>query len=121
MSVEAVQVQTTTESEDDARRIGLAAVERRLAACAQIVRIGSIYRWKGEVVEAAEWLCLLKTQRDLYAQLEEVIRSLHPYEEPEIVAVLISDGSTGYLDWIADSTSRGSDAVERSAGGDAPA
>jgi periplasmic divalent cation tolerance protein len=119
VSVEAVQVQTTTESEDDARRIGRAAVEGRLAACAQLVRIRSIYRWEGEVVEAGEWLCLLKTRRELYAQLEELIRSLHPYEEPEIVAVPITDGSRGYLDWIADSTARRSDTAERSAGGDA--
>jgi periplasmic divalent cation tolerance protein len=119
VSVEAVQVQTATESEADARRIGRAAVERRLAACAQIVPIGSIYRWRGEVVEATEWLCLLKTQRGLYRQLEGVIRSLHPYEEPEIVAVPISDGSRGYLDWVADSTQGREGAADRSAGGDA--
>ena len=92
-----------------------------MAACAQIVRIGSIYRWKGDVVEAGEWLCLLKTRRELYSELEELIRSLHPYEEPEIVAIPISDGSRGYLEWIADSTASRPDAAERSAGANAPA
>ncbi len=119
MSEEAVQVQTTTEREADARRIGRAAVERRLAACAQIVPIGSIYRWKGDVVEAAEWLCLLKTRRELYPRVEELIRSLHPYEEPEIVAVPISDGSRGYLDWIADATADRSEPLDRLTGPDA--
>ncbi len=110
----------TTQSEADARRIGRAAVERRLAACAQIVPIGSIYRWKGEVVEGDEWLCLLKTRRQLFPPLEALIRSLHPYEEPEIVAVPISDGSRGYLDWIADSTADLSEPLDPSTGPDLP-
>lgn len=70
-------------------------------------------------MEAGEWLCLMKTRRELYAQLEKLIRSLHPYEEPEIVALPISNGSRGYLDWIAESTAAPSDPAERSPRGDA--
>lgn len=105
-----LQVQTTTESEADARRIGETLVRERLAACAQLVGpISSIYRWRGALSEAREWLCLLKTTDDRYPLLEARIRELHPYEEPEIVALPVAAGSAGYLAWVIDSTRPGGD------------
>lgn len=100
----ALQVQTTTETEADARRLGGTLVRERLAACAQIVGpIHSTYWWKGELTEAREWLCLLKTTAEAYPALEARLRELHPYEEPEIVAVPLEAGSAGYLEWVRDS------------------
>ena len=96
-----IQVTTTTETKADAERIALELVEARLAACVQIVGpVTSIYRWKGRVETSGEWLCLIKSREDRYGAIEEAIRSLHPYETPEIIAVAVTGGSRDYLDWL---------------------
>lgn len=100
-----IQVTTTTSKEEDARGLARAIVEKRLAACAQILGpISSVYWWQGNLEEAAEWLCVFKTREALFAELEKEIRRIHPYEVPEIVATSIADGSRDYLKWIQDET-----------------
>ncbi|MBN1458781.1 MAG: divalent-cation tolerance protein CutA, partial [Armatimonadetes bacterium] len=70
-TMQVVQVQTTFDNREDAERIGLLLVERRLAACVQICGpIKSIYRWQGNIETAEEWLCLVKTTQDRYPQVE---------------------------------------------------
>jgi periplasmic divalent cation tolerance protein len=99
-----VQVLTTVGSEEDAERISIALVERRLAACVQTVGpIASRYRWQGKVETAREWQCLVKTEAARYREVEEAIRELHPYDEPEILATPVLAGSAGYLAWISGS------------------
>lgn len=101
---EYLQVLTTASSEAEAERISSALLERRLAACVQVLGpISSRYRWQGEVETAREWMCLAKTEALRYAELEAAIRELHSYDEPEIVATPIVAGSAGYLDWIGES------------------
>jgi periplasmic divalent cation tolerance protein len=96
-----VQVLTTAGSEEEAAQIAAALVEKRLAACVQVVGpIVSRYRWQGEVEEEREWQCLAKTTRAAYPAIEAAIRELHSYDEPEIVAAEIVAGSPGYLAWI---------------------
>jgi periplasmic divalent cation tolerance protein len=96
-----VQVVTTTESKATAERIAGALVEQRLAACVQIVGpIASVYWWKGRMETSQEWQCIAKTRRSVYERLEAAIRTMHPYETPEIVAIPIVGGSRPYLDWI---------------------
>lgn len=98
-----IQVTTTTETREQAQTIARHLVEEKLAACVQIVEpITSIYRWKGKVEEAREWLCLIKTRDDLYDQVEKAIKKLHSYETPEIIAVPITKGSKEYLNWLDD-------------------
>jgi periplasmic divalent cation tolerance protein len=98
-----IQVTTTAETKDQAQTIAQHLVEAKLAACVQIIGpINSIYRWKGKVENAQEWLCLIKTQDDLYDKVEAAIKSQHPYETPEIIAVPIVKGSKKYLKWIDD-------------------
>ncbi len=98
---EAVQVQTTTANREDAEQIAATLVDRRLAACVQISGpLESHYRWQGKRETATEWLCTIKTSRRLYPQLEQELRSLHPYDEPEILAVPVVAGSAGYLTWL---------------------
>jgi periplasmic divalent cation tolerance protein len=98
-----IQVTTTTEKREDAERIAHALVEARLAACVQIVGpITSIYRWKGKIETAGEWLCLIKSRKEKYGAVEQTIRSLHPYETPEIIAVPLTAGSRDYLGWLGD-------------------
>ena len=96
-----IQVTTTTETKEQAQKIAQHLVTEKLAACVQILGpINSIYRWKGKVENTQEWLCLIKTQDDLYDKVEAAIKSLHPYETPEIIAVPIVKGSKEYLNWI---------------------
>jgi len=100
-----IQITTTTETKEQAENIAQHLVEAKLAACVQIVGpITSIYRWKGKVENAQEWLCLIKTRNDLYSKVEAAIKSQHPYETPEIIAVPIVKGSKEYLQWISEET-----------------
>jgi periplasmic divalent cation tolerance protein len=101
-----LQVQTTVSSADEAQRLAGALVERRLAACVQVIGpVQSIYRWEGRVERAEEWLCLIKSPASRYDALQQAIRELHSYECPEIVAVPIERGSDDYLRWLAAETS----------------
>ena len=103
---EYVQVLTTAGSEEEAGRIASLLVERRLAACVQVVGpVVSRYRWQGEIEEAREWQCLAKTTRAAYEAVEAAIREVHSYDEPEIIATPIVAGSPGYLAWIGGNVS----------------
>lgn len=98
---EYVQVITAVADKEEAQQIARALVERSLAACVQIIGpISSVYRWQGEIEESEEWLCLIKSTRARYAQIEETIQALHSYETPEILAVPVVAGSTDYLRWL---------------------
>ena len=88
-----------------AERVAAVLVERRLAACVNILApCRSVYRWEGAVESAEEHPLLIKTTAERYPAVEEAIRGLHPYELPEIVAVPLSAGLPGYLKWVADET-----------------
>ncbi|MCH7752480.1 MAG: divalent-cation tolerance protein CutA [Planctomycetes bacterium] len=100
-----IQVSTTTETEHAAQEIAAALVEQRLAACVQVSGpVESVYRWQGKVQQSQEWLCTAKTRASLFPQVETVIRKLHTYECPEIIAVPIADGSDAYLTWLGEQT-----------------
>ena len=102
---EYIQVFTTVEKRGDADRIASTVVNKRVAACAQILGpIHSTYWWKGKVEEAGEWLLMMKTRQDLFSSLEKEIRAVHPYEVPEIIALPIVAGSASYLEWIQEET-----------------
>jgi len=98
---EFIQVVTTTETRKQAERIAQVVVEKRLAACAQVVGpISSTYWWKGKIETAQEWLCLMKSREDVFPRIKAAIRQIHPYEVPEIVALPIVAGSKSYLEWL---------------------
>jgi periplasmic divalent cation tolerance protein len=89
-------------------------VERRLAACANVLSgCTSVYWWKGRLDTAHEVPVLMKTRLALYPELEQAIRELHPYELPEIVGLPLQAGLPGYLDWIGAETRVGGDAAEK--------
>jgi periplasmic divalent cation tolerance protein len=99
-------VLTAAGSEEEAGRVAAVLVERRLAACVQVVGpVASRYRWQGAIEESSEWQCLAKTTRGAYEAVEAAIREVHSYEEPEIVATAIVAGSAGYLAWIEENVS----------------
>jgi periplasmic divalent cation tolerance protein len=91
----------------EARRIGRAVVDARLAACVNILpgAVMSIYRWKGKVESAKERLLLIKTSRKRLARLQAEVERLHSYDVPEFIALPLAAGSRAYLDWIDDSLS----------------
>jgi periplasmic divalent cation tolerance protein len=100
-------VLTTVGSEEEARKIAGALVERQLAACANIVPgITSIYRWQGKVEEADEWLLIVKTTAEAFNKVREAITELHSYDLPECICIGIEDGSAAYLNWIAESVEK---------------
>jgi periplasmic divalent cation tolerance protein len=96
-------VLVTCPSVAEARRIGRSAVEKKLAACANIVTgVESIYRWKGKVERAREVLVVMKTTTARLAGLEREVKRMHSYEVPEFVVVPIVAGSREYLKWIGE-------------------
>ena len=95
-------VTTTVEHKEDAERIASLLLERRMIACAQIsAPIASIYRWRGKVTTATEFVLSLKTLPHYYTQIEELILREHPYEVPEIIGQEIPLVSCAYSDWVS--------------------
>lgn len=102
-----LQVQTTTDSRAEAVALARAAVELRLAACAQVSGpLASTYWWEDSVERAEEWLLTLKLPAAGYQALAEFLTRRHSYDEPEIVALPIIAGSEPYLSWIEEETRR---------------
>ncbi len=96
-------VLVTTSSNDEAERIAHELIERRLAACINIINgITSIYVWKGNVEKSTEALMIIKTRSDKLDELISNVRELHSYEVPEIVAIPIVKGFKEYIKWIDD-------------------
>jgi len=102
---EIVIVLTSLPDRAAAVKLAQELVTRRLAACVNVLaECTSVYRWKGAIDNAAEVPVLIKTRAGRYAEVEAVIRELHPYELPEIVAVPVRHGFDEYLQWVADET-----------------
>jgi periplasmic divalent cation tolerance protein len=92
---------TNVPDRDTALKIAQALIERKLAACVNILaECTSVYRWEGELETTTEVPLLIKTRAEIYDEVETAIKSLHPYELPEIVAVRIERGLPDYLDWV---------------------
>ncbi len=85
---------------NEAKRIGRKLVKDSLASCVGMIPQKSIYSWKGEIVEDAEILLLIKTRKDMFNQLRETVLNMHSYEVPEIVRIEIQEGHKPYLQWI---------------------
>ena len=88
-------------SAEEAAKIARSLVEKKLAACVNVLpAVRSFYRWKGVVEDDQESLLVIKSSRGLFDQLRAEIERLHSYEVPEVIAVPIVDGSEGYLEWL---------------------
>ena len=96
-----VVIQTTTGARHDAQRIAAALIDQRLPACVQIGGpIESVYKWQGQQQTSEEWLVTIKTRVDRFPAAEAAILALHPYEQPEIIALPMSAINAGYARWI---------------------
>ena len=103
--MEPLLILTNVPDRPTAEKLARALVESGAAACVNILApCHSIYRWQGKVETAEEIPLLIKTTASAYSRLEEIIRSLHPYALPEIIAVPITNGLPAYLAWVARET-----------------
>ena len=93
--------------EHTAHVIARSVVDQRLAACVNVLpAVRSVYRWQGAIEEATEVTMLFKTVDERYPELEAAIKTLHPYEVPEIIALPIVAGLPAYLGWIDEETKK---------------
>jgi len=95
----------TTSSYDEARKIADALVVQKKAACVNIVpKANSLFRWKGKIEEAEESLMVVKTRAELFPDVASMVKSIHSYEVPEIIALPIVEGNPDYLSWLKEET-----------------
>lgn len=103
---EVLMVLTNLPDRDSAQRMAQSLIESRAAACVNILaECSSVYRWQGKIESASEIPLLIKTTRSAYPRVEELIRSHHPYELPEIIAVSVVAGLPAYLQWVVQEVS----------------
>lgn len=89
-------------------RLARALVEERLAACVnRIPGLISVYRWQGKIERDPEELLVVKTRQELVSAVSERVKTLHPYQVPEIISLPVKDGSAAYLEWVAAETRPG--------------
>jgi periplasmic divalent cation tolerance protein len=105
MSETILLVLSTFPDIETARRIARQLVTEKLAACANIIpAVESIYRWQGNLEQATEVLVFFKTNAVRYAAFEEKLKSLHPYDVPEIIGFPVDKASPEYFRWVIDSS-----------------
>ncbi|CAN5727609.1 divalent-cation tolerance protein CutA [soil metagenome] len=108
--MEIIVVFCTFPSLELARQIGTALVDAQLAACVNLCpSVESIYRWEGKAVSASEALAMIKTTTDLYPLLEARLKTLHPYEVPEIIALPSAQVLPAYAKWVQESVAASSE------------
>ncbi|VVB89487.1 Divalent-cation tolerance protein CutA [uncultured archaeon] len=88
---------------EEARSIGRKLVEARLAACANIFPITSVFRWKGKIDESDEFGIIVKTRTDKVKEIENTVKKIHSYEVPCVVSFKLDEGSKEYFKWIKES------------------
>ena len=98
-----VVILSTAPDADTANRLAQGLVENRLAACVNIMPdIRSIYRWQGTVQNESEIMMVIKSTQQSFAAVETWLQEHHPYDEPELLALPVGQGSNTYLDWVDD-------------------
>jgi periplasmic divalent cation tolerance protein len=96
-----IVVFSTCGSGEEAERLARKLIDERLAACVTVVTpVRSFYRWQGVVEEAAEWLLVIKTSRELFSNLRQSLESAHSYQVPELIALPVVEGAPNYLAWM---------------------
>ncbi len=103
-----IVIYVTVSSGEEAKRISSQLVEQKLVACVNVVdHVESIYWWQGKIERAQEKLLIIKSRKVLFKKISDVIKAIHSYEVPEIIALPIVEGNQDYLNWIDESTSSG--------------
>lgn len=94
-----------TNTKDSAETIATYLIKENLAACVNIIpKITSVYKWENKIEKEEEFLMLIKTKKELFNNVKEKIKILHPYDVPEIISTEISNGNKDYLNWLDNNT-----------------
>ena len=108
MSTGFVVVLITVRDQEEGRKIADALVGQRKAACVNMVsQVRSLFRWEGKIEDEKESLLIVKTRAELFPELEALVRGLHSYQVPEIIALPIVQGDEAYLKWLGEETGAG--------------
>lgn len=94
----------STVSPDKSELLAKKLVDSRVVACVNVMPVRSFYRWKGESIDEPEHLLIVKTMKEKTEEVITAIKSLHPYEVPEIIVLPVMDGYPPYLDWVHQET-----------------
>lgn len=97
-------IQTTCPSKKEAKKIAKALIEEKLVACVQFLKIKSMYKWNNELCFSKEILLNIKTTKDNFDKVKNLISTMHSYEVPEIIEINASNCSEDYLQFIKDNT-----------------
>jgi periplasmic divalent cation tolerance protein len=98
---------TTVGGRTEAEALATALVERKLAACVNIIGpIQSVYRWQGDIERAEEFLLLIKTDTASLCPLERAVQELHSYDTPEFLVFEVAGAAEAYATWLLDSLTR---------------
>ena len=101
-----IQILFTINSKEKANEITKKLLEQRAASCVQIIGpTTSSYWWENRIQQTLEWICLAKSKTENFEKIESIIKSLHPFRVPDIIAMPISIGNRDYLRWIKEETS----------------
>ncbi|MCL5877329.1 MAG: divalent-cation tolerance protein CutA [Candidatus Bathyarchaeota archaeon] len=101
MDTDFIIVLVTTKDKAEAEKISQTLLDEKLIACANIISpVASCFLWEGKIDRAEECLIVMKTRKDLFAELAVRVKALHSYEVPEVLALPVVDGSGEYLAWI---------------------
>lgn len=104
---ECVIVLCSVPDKNTGKIIARSLLEQKLCACVNITpEVDSMYRWQDKIEEALESMLFIKTTEECYKQVEQNIKSLHPYDNPEVIMLDIQDGISNYLSWIVDSVDK---------------
>lgn len=96
----------TAKNRDEAVLLASELLEKKLIACANIIEgAESIYRWEGEIEHTTETILIAKTRDELIPEVTKMVKSLHSYEIPCVVAMPIKGGNPEFLAWIEEETS----------------
>ena len=98
---------TTASAVEEGQSIANTLVEKQLAACVNIIpNISSVYRWEGQIQSETEVLLLIKTTKDLEAEVYREVQNVHSYDTPELITLPITNGSKTYLDWMTNAVGK---------------
>jgi periplasmic divalent cation tolerance protein len=107
MTTPYVMIFCTVPDATTAKKISQILVEEKLAACCNIVPgLNSIYSWENKIQDETELLLIIKSRQELFPELEQRIKKLHPYSVPEIIAIPIFNGNIDYLKWMEENVKK---------------
>ena len=99
-----IMITTTFDNKEEANKIIGLLLEKRLVSCCQLSNVTSSYHWKGKIEHTEELLLQMKSRKELFKEIEQLILDNHSYETPQLLAYDIVDGYNGYLNWIEEET-----------------